>query len=114
MLIQFILAIVLLLALVVTWKRAQQTVISFREAVVWSVLWIAAGIVVLLPDTTSVLARLVGVGRGADLAMYAAVTLLFVLVFKLFLSLDRIERNLTALVQRDALRDLDDQEKSSS
>jgi small membrane protein len=114
MLIQLILAVVLLLALGITWKRARQAVISFQEALAWSVLWIAAGIVVLLPDTTSILARLVGVGRGADLAMYAAVTLLFVLVFKLFLSLDRMERRLTELVQRDALRDLDANDRQSS
>jgi hypothetical protein len=106
MLIQFILLLVLISAFGVTWKRARQSVISMREAVMWSMLWIAAAVVILLPNTTTVIANLVGVGRGVDLVVYAAVTLLFVLVFKAFLSLDRLERTLTDMVRKDALKDV--------
>ncbi|MBU1448232.1 DUF2304 domain-containing protein [Patescibacteria group bacterium] len=107
MLIQIILVVSLALALVMTWRRARQDVIANREALAWSVLWVAAAIVVLLPGVTSWLASLVGVGRGVDLVVYASVVALFMLVFKLFIQHQRLERNLTDLVRREALRDLD-------
>lgn len=113
MLIQIILTIILLAALVVTWRRMRQGVISWREAALWSVLWVAASVVIVLPETTSIIARMVGIGRGVDLAIYASVTLLFVLVFKIFLSLDKIERNLTDMVRKDALRDIPDHPEGS-
>jgi len=106
MLIQFLLIVTLAIAFIVTWKRVKEHVISAREGFAWSVLWVAAFSVILLPDITSIIARAVGIGRGVDLVIYAAITLLFVLVFKIFLTLDRLEQKLTELVRTDALRGL--------
>ncbi|MFA5185747.1 MAG: DUF2304 domain-containing protein [Patescibacteria group bacterium] len=106
MLIQIVLILVLLGALYVTWKRAKQDVITIIEALLWSVLWIAAGVVVLLPQTATLVANFFGVGRGSDFVVYGSVVTLFVLVFKIFISLDRVERKITDLVRKDALRDL--------
>lgn len=106
MLIQFVLIAVLICALAVTWRRARQDVISVREAVAWSALWIAAGVVIALPWTATRAANLFGVGRGSDFVMYGSVVLLFVLVFKIFIALDKMDRKLTDIVRRDALKDL--------
>ncbi|MBP9868941.1 DUF2304 domain-containing protein [Patescibacteria group bacterium] len=106
MLIQFVLIIVLLAALVITWRRATQQVISRREALAWSVLWIGASVVILLPQTTTIVANLFGVGRGADFILYASVVLIFILIFRIFIMLEQMERKLTDLVRREALRDL--------
>jgi len=95
-----------LVALFVTWKRAGQRVISVREAIAWSVLWIGAGIGIALPWTTTLVANFFGVGRGSDFVLYGSVVLLFVLVFKLFVAFEKQERKLTELVRRDALKDL--------
>jgi hypothetical protein len=46
------------------------------------------------------------VGRGSDFVIYGSVVLLFVLVFKIFIALDQLEKKLTEMVRRDALRDL--------
>jgi len=106
MLIQIILIAILLGALYVTWKRAVQNVITRLEAILWSLLWIVAGVVVLLPQTATLVANFFGVGRGADFVIYGSVVLLFVLVFKIFVSLDALEKKLTAIVRKDALRDV--------
>ncbi|MFA4955068.1 MAG: DUF2304 domain-containing protein [Patescibacteria group bacterium] len=106
MLIQFVILAVLIGALFMTWKRARQGVISFVEALAWSLLWIGAGVVVLLPQTATLVANFFGVGRGADFVIYGSVVLLFVLVFQIFISLDRLERKLTEMVRREALKDL--------
>lgn len=109
MTIQLILLAVLLFALWVTWKRAKEQVIRRREALAWTGLWVLAAVVVLWPDLTTRIAEFVGVGRGADLAVYGAVILLFILIFRLHVALDKLERTITKLVRRDALRDLPDE-----
>lgn len=105
--IQLLLVAALLAAFILTWKRARERVIRRREALVWSGLWIAAAILIFWPELTSRIAEFVGVGRGADLVVYAAVILLFVLVFNIHVALDRLERKLTQFVRRDALDQLD-------
>ncbi len=111
--IQILLTVVLLIAIAVTWRRAKEGVIRKREAVLWSLVWIIAAVVILLPETTSFVANLLGVGRGVDLVLYASVIVLFFLVFKLFTSLDRIDKKLTDIVRKDALQDLPKQEESN-
>lgn len=109
--IQILLLFVLVVATIITWRRMHERVIRFGEAFAWTIVWVVAGIAVLLPETTSVVARWVGVGRGADLVLYASVITLFLLVFKAFSWMDSIEKNITDLVRRDALRDLPEQQK---
>jgi small membrane protein len=109
MLIQILLVVAMALALVVTWRRARQNVITVLEAIGWSVIWIAAAVVVLLPKVTTRIAEFVGVGRGVDLVLYASVATLFLLVFKLFIQHEKLERQLTDVVRHEALRDVDRQ-----
>jgi len=106
MLIQIVLIVVLGVALLLTWRRARERVIRRREALLWTVLWLGAALVVLWPDVTTRVAEFVGIGRGADLAVYGSVILLFILVFRLHVALDKLERNITKLVRKDSLRDL--------
>lgn len=105
--IQILLLIVLFIALRLTWKRANEQVIRRREALLWTMLWLGAALVVLWPDLTTRIAEVVGVGRGADLAVYGSVILLFILIFRLHVALDKLERTITKLVRREALRDLE-------
>jgi hypothetical protein len=106
MLIQFVLVPILLGALVVTWRRAYQQVLRLPEALVWTVIWGGAAVAVSLPVVTDTLARLFGVGRGVDFMLYASVAMLYLLVFRGFVAHERTERHLTAIVRREALRDL--------
>lgn len=76
-------------------------------ALLWTIGVIGGLVVTWYPDTASFFANLVGVGRGADLVVYLAVVLLFVLVFQLHVSHVRMERELTKLVREEALRELD-------
>lgn len=107
MLIQIILVSIMVLAFGMTWRRFRQRVIPLREALAWSLLWIVATGIVMVPNVTTMIAQFVGVGRGADLVLYASVPTLFLLVFKLFIQHEQLERKLTDVVRRDALRDLE-------
>jgi small membrane protein len=102
-LIQLLLLAALAIALAGTLRRGRVGSLSRIETALWSALWISAAVVVLRPDLSSRFAALVGVGRGADAVTYAAIVALFYLVFRLFLRIDKIERDITAVVRRDAL-----------
>jgi len=77
----------------------------------WVLFWIIAGIVAVLPQTTDVVARFVGVGRGADMVIYLSLIILFLLVFRMFVRIEDVEREITRLVRSNALKDLDKEEK---
>ena len=104
MFIQIILIALLAVMLSVTVRRARQGVIRWGEAFLWSALWIAAAIMILLPQTTSIIARVAGVGRGVDAIVYLSVTLLFVLVFRAFVLMDKLEQQLTEVTRHQALQ----------
>lgn len=106
MLIQIVFVLALAGALAVTWRRARQQVISRKEALLWSIVWIGAAVVVLLPKTATLVANFFGVGRGADFIIYGSVAVLFFLIFKIFVALDGLERKLTEIVRKDALQDV--------
>ncbi|MSR85585.1 DUF2304 family protein, partial [Candidatus Uhrbacteria bacterium] len=61
MLIQFILSLILLLALWLTWRRVKQGAIRRVEAIVWSLVWIGGAIVIWHPEVATTIAQLVGV-----------------------------------------------------
>ncbi len=105
MLIRFILWFVLALALMMTWRRERQGAVRVWEAVLWSVVWIAAGLVVARPEVTTEIAQFLGVGRGADLILYGAVITLLILVFQLHIAHHKLERQLTDIIRRQALEE---------
>lgn len=103
MLIQYVLLAAIAAALVFTVRRGRQNALSRVETFLWSVLWVGAGVVVLLPGVASSFASLLGVGRGADAVLYVSIIVLFTLVFRIFLRLDKIDRDITLLVRKDSL-----------
>ena len=104
MLIQIVLIVILAAALAMTWRRVRQRVISVAEGLAWSLVWVGAAVVILQPGVATSVANFFGVGRGSDFVIYGSVVLLFVLVFKIFVSLERMERKLTDLVRNEALK----------
>ena len=63
------------------------------------------GIIILLPDTTSFMAELVGIGRGADLIVYLSIVLIFYIIFQMTIKIEKIERNITKVVRTVAMKD---------
>lgn len=113
MLIQVFLVISLILALIFTWKRFRQGAITLVEGIFWSLAWLCGIAITMLPWITERLADIFGVGRGVDLVLYSGVAILFFMVFKLFLSYEKLERLLTKMVQENALKDLPEKEQET-
>ena len=59
---------------------------------------------VIQPDLTSSLAKLFGVGRGADVVVYLALVGLFFMVFRLMVKIEKLEREITKVVRNKALK----------
>lgn len=62
---------------------------------------------ILLPDTTTVIAHAVGVGRGADLIFYLFIMACSFFVVLLYGRLLTLETKLTALVREIAIKDVE-------
>lgn len=79
---------------------------SVRALAGWTIFWLIVAYVVARPEVSSVFARLIGVGRGADAVVYLALVAAFYLIFRLFARLEDVDRRLTKIVREEALKDL--------
>lgn len=81
---------------------ARQTALRRLAGTAFTLAWITA---VLAPDAVTRLAKLVGVGRGADLVLYALVVVVLALAVGVHQRLVRMEERISALVREIAIRD---------
>lgn len=66
---------------------------------------IACAIVFIIwPDLTSVIAKALGVGRGADLIFYVSILIFWFVVLKLYARLRKLEQTVTDIVRQDAIK----------
>ena len=71
--------------------------------VFWILFWLAADVAVLWPNSTTVLANALGIGRGSDLVLYISLAALFYLLFRLHVKVESINRDVTKVVRDKAL-----------
>lgn len=65
---------------------------------------VAAIIFILWPDVTSKIARVLGVGRGADFIFYISIMVFWYIVIHLFARIRKLEQMITELIRKDAIR----------
>lgn len=103
MIIQFVLSFFLLFAIsrvLLQLRKGNLTVLSF---LFWGGVFFTAFVGILNPILTSQIARLFGIGRGADVVIYLSIALLFYLVFRLSIAIEDIRQEITQLVRKIAL-----------
>lgn len=96
------------LRIVARWRAGDMGTMVFLS---WLIFWLAAVAVVWRPELSSEIARVFGVGRGADFVIYIALVILFYGFFRLGVRLERQERNISKLNQALALREGEDNHK---
>jgi hypothetical protein len=82
-------------------RRSRSRVGSFAGALIW----FAAGIAILRPGVTNELARLLGIGRGADLLLYLLAIAFLTSAFYFYQKFHRLESDLTRVVRRLAVQE---------
>jgi len=103
LLIQILLIIFFLFAL---WKvilRYKAGDLTSGGLVFWFLFWVLAGVVVMIPNSSAYFAKIVGIGRGADLVVYLSLVVLFFMVFKLNVKMEKINKDITKIVRTEAL-----------
>ncbi|MCX6740118.1 MAG: DUF2304 family protein [Candidatus Parcubacteria bacterium] len=105
MLIKIILILFILFAVIKVAMRYKDKNISLQELILWTIFWFAVAFLVLFPDVTSYAANMVGVGRGVDLVIYISILILFYLMFRALVKLDKVEKDVTKVVRKEALED---------
>lgn len=103
LIIQILLLLFFLIAIIKVIGRYRTGEISVRGAILWIIFWLLAGVVVVIPNSTFYLARAVGIGRGADLVVYTALALIFFILFRIIVKIEKINRDITKLTRKAAL-----------
>lgn len=103
--IQLIIIVFILFAIFKAWRAYASGALDRRKLLLWSTFWLVVAVIILSPQTTTMLANILGVGRGVDLALYVSVVVLFYVLFTMSRKVDRLERSLTNLVREIALKD---------
>ncbi len=84
-------------------KQYSRKQVSKYWVIVWSALWIVVIGVALMPQATDRVAAFAGVGRGAYLLVYLAVTFLLYAVLRLMVRQQKMSEEITELVRSIAI-----------
>ena len=103
MLIRVILFVISIVMIIRTSGNVRGKSNRYWETFMWLGVWAFLGVVAIVPDITTYLANWVGVGRGVDLATYLAIVVIFSLIFKIYIRLEKMERDMTKVVRYVAL-----------
>lgn len=109
--IQYILVIFAVFAVARLLLQFRKGRVNLGGLFVWLIVWGGMITVALLPQTTSTLARVVGVGRGSDAVVYVAIASLLYLVFRLYTKIEETERSLTKIVRHLAIEEALEEKK---
>jgi hypothetical protein len=83
-------------------------VLSLFGFIFWSLVFGSAIVIIMFPGLTGKFANILGIGRGADVVIYVSISLIFYLVFRLYVYIEDIRHDITDLVKKIAI----DNEKS--
>lgn len=78
--------------------RFKDKLLSLSNFIFWLMIWISTLVFIFDPELSSFIAKIIGLGRGADALFLLSIILLFYLVFRLYVKIDMIDKNLTTFV----------------
>ncbi len=97
-------AIAIIATLIITSVRNLIRRPSKLPSILWLIVWCGAGAALLNPDNTTIVARALGIERGADLVFYSAVMFGLIGFFLVYQRLRKIDRQMTLLVRKVAIQ----------
>ena len=108
---QIIVSLFVLLIVFRLFKKYKDNTLKTSEFIGWLLIWLIVIVAFWLPQTTSYLAILLGIGRGVDLAIYVALLIIFYLIFRVYLKIDKQQKEITKIVRHLALKEEDEGNK---
>jgi hypothetical protein len=100
---QYLAGALMLVLVVTTLRGAMRGGIRKRVAVFWLLVWAGAGVAAMWPRSTMLVARALGIGRGADLILYSSVFVMLIGFFYVYTRFRKLDRAFTLLVRELAI-----------
>lgn len=105
--IQILIIAFVLLIIIRTILDFKKQGVSFKRLLFWLGFWLTVLVIVLLPQTMIFMAKILGVARGTDVAIYFSVLFIFFAIFKIMTKQEKIEKEITEIVSHLALKNSD-------
>ncbi|MBP9669849.1 DUF2304 family protein [Candidatus Woesebacteria bacterium] len=92
---------------------ASRAVLQFRGGTIrfgaltfWLLIWAVALVAIFYPEETTRLAKVLGIGRGVDVVVYASIAILFYLVFRLHVYIENVRTEISRLIREVAFKEV--------
>ena len=92
-------------------REAGQT---FLKLAVRLIVWGGMLVIAVYPNSTMIMAKLMGIEGNINAVILTAFLLVFLLIFKLLSAIEKIEQNISELTRKEALSHLPDPHKNSN
>jgi hypothetical protein len=102
---QIFLSLFLFFALTRVILRFKEGVLTVGNFLFWFLSFFIAIVIVINPGISSIIAQTAGIGRGSDIVIYISITLIFYLIFRLYIYLEDLRSDITQIVSKLALKD---------
>lgn len=86
------------------WLRFKDGGVRLGSFLFWTAIWCVGVFVIFFPGALSYIAKILGIGRGSDLAIYTAIGVLFYLVFRTNVMLENVRNEISRVVREVALQ----------
>lgn len=105
MIFQILIFLFSLVAIFSIFLRRQKDGLGLRGTAFWILFWAGVNIVVLFPNSTTIIANRLGIGRGTDLVVYVSILMIFFVLFRLNVKLEGINRQITKVARQKAIEE---------
>ena len=111
MYLQIIITILVILSISLVIKKKLQNKLTFGQTSTWLIMWLIVLIVFWYPESTNYLASSLNIGRGADLIIYIAILIMFYMMFKMYLKMDKLNSDITKVVRKVGIEKASDKKE---
>lgn len=101
---QIIFITIILFIIYKTIRSYQKKLITKYFLLIWLSFWSLIMFILFDQNVIAEMASILGIGRGVDLAVYSSIIVLFYLIYILLIKIQELEKKITILVRRDALK----------
>ena len=101
---QLILSALIIFIIIKTATSFKKKHITKLFFVLWNFFWLTILYFIYYPGLLVGLAKRLGVGRGVDLAIYVSIICLFYLIYRVFIKIQKIDKQITKIVRELAIK----------
>jgi len=97
---QIIALVVIIFFLIIIFKQKKQGKINAGEFIFWYIFCIGAGVVIIFLKLIDKLVTKIGFsGNGIEVLLYVSVVILFYIIFRLRLQVEKLDRDITKITR---------------